>query len=226
MISARAGTTLAELSRVLAAEGQFLPFDPMLIDQSATLGGSIASGISGPCRLLYGGLRDFMLEVQLCDSAGREIRGGGKVVKNAAGFDLPKLVVGSYGRLGIITEATLKVFPKPPGNLTCHIKCSSLPAALDRGLKLLALPLPIAALEIEPGNQLLVRLAGPIDSLAAMPPESNRLCLSVQNSNASNPARTRHRCGTIAPSFVGPMAMRLWLEWPSRTISAAIWNRS
>lgn len=168
LISARAGTTIAELAQVLAAEGQYLPFDPVLVDQRATLGGSIASGVSGPCRLLYGGLRDFMLEVQLCDSAGREVRGGGKVVKNAAGFDLPKLMVGSYGRMGIITEATLKVFPKPPGNLTCCIKCSSLRVALERALKLLALPLPIAALEIEPGYMLCVRLAGPIDSLAGM----------------------------------------------------------
>lgn len=168
LISARGGTTIAELARVLGAEGQYLPFDPVLIDQGATLGGSIASGISGPCRLLYGGLRDFMLEVQLCDSAGHEVRGGGKVVKNAAGFDLPKLMVGSYGRMGIITEATLKVFPKPPGNLTVCIKCPSLRSALDRALKLLALPLPIAALEIEPGPLLYVRLAGPIDSLAAM----------------------------------------------------------
>ena len=168
LISARGGTTVAELAQVLGAEGQYLPFDPVLNDQGATLGGSIASGISGPCRLLYGGLRDFMLEVQLCDSAGREVRGGGKVVKNAAGFDLPKLMVGSYGRLGIITEATLKVFPKPPGNATLCIQCPSLRSALDRALKLLALPLPIAALEIEPGWQLMVRLAGPVDSLAAM----------------------------------------------------------
>ncbi len=168
LISARGGTTIAELARVLAAEGQYLPFDPVWVDQGATLGGSIASGISGPCRLLYGGLRDFMLEVQLCDSAGREIRGGGKVVKNAAGFDLPKLVVGSYGRLGIITEATLKVFPKPPGNMTITVPCPSLRLALERGLKLLALPLPITALEIEAGPTLCVRLAGPIDSLNAM----------------------------------------------------------
>ncbi len=192
LISARGGTTIAELASVLAAAGQYLPFDPVLVDRGATLGGSIASGISGPCRLLYGGLRDFMLEVQLCDSAGNEVRGGGKVVKNAAGFDLPKLVVGSYGRMGIITEATLKVFPKPPGNMTLSIACSSLRSALERSLKLLALPLPIAALEIEPGviaqkvspqhvlsqagtspptsdsSIVQVRLAGPIDSLAGM----------------------------------------------------------
>ncbi len=168
LISARSGTTIAQLADVLAAEGQYLPFDPILVEQGATLGGSIASGISGACRLLYGGLRDFMLEVQLCDSQGHEVRGGGKVVKNAAGFDLPKLVVGSYGRMGIITEATLKVFPKPAGNLTLSIKCPSMRSAIDRALKLLALPLPIEALEIQPNYQLMLRLAGPIDSLTGM----------------------------------------------------------
>ncbi len=151
-----------------------MPFDPVLIQGGATLGGSIASGISGPCRLLYGGLRDFMLEVQLCDSAGREIRGGGKVVKNAAGFDLPKLVVGSYGRMGIITEATLKVFPRPAGHLTLRIACSSLRSSLERAVKLLSMPLPIAALEIEPGPELLVRIAGPVDSLSGMAERINR----------------------------------------------------
>lgn len=168
LITARGGTTIQELSDTLVAAGQYLPFDPVFAGSGATLGGSIASGISGPCRLLYGGLRDFMLEVALCDSAGREIRGGGKVVKNAAGFDLPKLVVGSYGRMGIITEATLKVFPQPQGWLTVRSGAASLGAALAKGLELLALPLPIAALEIEQPATLLIRLAGPLDSLAGM----------------------------------------------------------
>src|SRR5690242_11737650 len=88
LISVRGGTTINELRAVLGAQGQYLPFDPVFAARGATIGGSIASGISGPCRLLYGGLRDFMLEVAVCNSAGREIRGGGKVVKNAAGFDL------------------------------------------------------------------------------------------------------------------------------------------
>ncbi|MCC6512321.1 MAG: FAD-binding protein [Pirellulaceae bacterium] len=168
LVSAKAGTTIAQLAQILAAEGQYLPFDPVLADHGATLGGSIASGVSGPCRLLYGGLRDFMLEVQMCNGEGREVRGGGKVVKNAAGFDLPKLLVGSYGRMGIITEATLKVFPQPPGTLTVRVNASSLRAAVDIGMKLLALPLPISALEIEPPQTLLIRLAGPLDSLAGM----------------------------------------------------------
>ena len=168
LITMRGGTTIEELSEVLGARGQYLPFDPVLSSRGATIGGSIASGISGPCRMLYGSLRDFMMEVALCDSQGREIRGGGKVVKNAAGFDLPKLVVGSYGRMGIITEATLKVFPRPQGWLTLKYSAASLKAALETSMNLLALPLPIAAMEIEEPNDVVVRLAGPLDSLDGM----------------------------------------------------------
>ncbi len=143
LVSVRAGTTIKELSAALADKGQYLPFDPVFVERGATVGGSIASGISGPCRMLYGSLRDFMMEVALCDSSGREVRGGGKVVKNAAGFDLPKLVVGSYGRMGIITEATLKVFPSPMGwtTIQCHHK--SLSSALNSLMALMAMPLPL-----------------------------------------------------------------------------------
>ena len=166
LISVRAGTSIAELVEVLRQHGQYLPFDPVYAARGATVGGSIASGISGSCRLLYGGLRDFMMEVAILDSAGREIRGGGKVVKNAAGFDLPKLVVGSYGRMGIITEATLKVFPAPSGFLTLRYQAGSVARGVASGLRLLALPLPVAALDVEGDGTLWVRLAGPVNSLA------------------------------------------------------------
>lgn len=166
LISVRAGTSIAELRDVLRGQGQYLPFDPVMVGRGATVGGSIASGISGSCRLLYGGLRDFMMEVAICDSAGREIRGGGKVVKNAAGFDLPKLVVGSYGRMGIITEATLKVFPAPAEQLTLRFQAGSISRGVDAGLRLLALPLPVTALDVESDGTFWVRLAGPVNSLA------------------------------------------------------------
>ena len=112
-LTALAGTPLSELERVLGEEGQYLPFDPPFVGQGATLGGAVASGLSGPCRLRYGGLRDFILGVRFVDWQGRLVRGGSRVVKNAAGFDLPKLFCGSRGRLGVLVEATFKVFPRP-----------------------------------------------------------------------------------------------------------------
>src|SRR5215203_1976352 len=116
--TAYAGTTISEIANTLAQHGQYMPFDPPLIEQGATLGGTIAAGLSGSGRYRYGGVRDFILGVHIVDGEGRLIRGGGKVVKNAAGFDLPKLMVGSLGRLGIVISASFKVFPAPAATAT------------------------------------------------------------------------------------------------------------
>jgi glycolate oxidase FAD binding subunit len=110
--TALAGTPLREIATALAGQGQYLPFDPMLAEAGATIGGTVASGLSGPGRFRYGGLRDFILGVRFVDGTGRLLRMGGKVVKNAAGFDLPKFFVGSLGRFGVLGEITFKVFPR------------------------------------------------------------------------------------------------------------------
>ena len=99
--TALAGTPLRDVEAQLAQHGQALPFDPPLVGGGATLGGTVAAGLSGSGRHRYGGVRDFVLGVRFVDGLGRLVRGGGKVVKNAAGFDLPKLMVGSLGRLGV-----------------------------------------------------------------------------------------------------------------------------
>lgn len=169
LISAQAGTPLAEIQSVLEEQRQYLPFDPLFVSQGATLGGTVASGLSGAGRLLYGSLRDFVMEVQLIDGLGKVVRGGGKVVKNAAGFDLPKLVVGSYGRLGILTEVTLKVFPRPPASATLQMVATDVAQAVVAVQSLLAQPLPISALDLQfnaaGAVQLLARFSAPTDSL-------------------------------------------------------------
>ena len=111
--TALAGTPVREIVAVLAERGQYLPFDPVLGAAGSTLGGAVAAGVNGPGRWRYGGIRDFILGVRFVDGAGRLLRLGGKVVKNAAGFDVPKLLVGSAGRLGVMAELTFKVFPRP-----------------------------------------------------------------------------------------------------------------
>lgn len=128
--TAQAGTSVAEIQALLAAEGQYLPFDPPLAGSGATLGGTVAAGVSGPGRVRYGGVRDFLIGVRFVDGQGTLLRGGGKVVKNAAGFDYPKLLVGSLGRLGILTEVTFKVFPEPSAYATLVLACPDLSAAL------------------------------------------------------------------------------------------------
>ena len=119
--TALAGTPLAEIVAALGERGQYLPFDPMLAAAGATLGGTIAAGLSGPGRWRFGGLRDFILGVQFVDGEGRLLRLGGKVVKNAAGFDLPKFFVGSVGRFGVLAELTFKVFPRPAALRTLRL---------------------------------------------------------------------------------------------------------
>ncbi|MGB7327972.1 MAG: FAD-binding protein [Rubripirellula sp.] len=123
--TALAGTRIDEINSVLAERNQYLPFDPMLVRAGATIGGTVAAGLSGPGRFRFGGLRDFIIGCTFVSGDGKMIRSGGKVVKNAAGFDIPKLMVGSLGRLGVISELTFKVFPKPASTLTLVVKCES-----------------------------------------------------------------------------------------------------
>jgi glycolate oxidase len=163
VFTALAGTPLAEIAAMLTEHGQYLPFDPPLVDAGATLGGAAAAGLSGPRRYRYGGVRDFVIGVRFVDGRGDLVRGGGKVVKNAAGFDLPKLLVGSLGRLGALVELSVKVFPQPAGFATLRVDFPSLAAAVDAMIGLTAGPLDIEAIDLESMDgraSLLVRIGG------------------------------------------------------------------
>ena len=127
--TARAGTPVREIERELAARGQYLPFDPLWLDAGATLGGTVAAGLSGPGRFRFGGVRDFILGIRFVDGMGRLLRMGGKVVKNCAGFDLPKFMVGGLGRYGALAELSFKVFPLPAARLTLQLPTEGAEAA-------------------------------------------------------------------------------------------------
>ena len=111
-VTAEAGMTLADLQTALRARGQWLSLDPPDAER-ATLGGVVAANASGPRRQLYGTVRDLLIGLTVVTADGSLLRGGGKVVKNVAGYDLPKLFVGSHGTLGIIVETTFKLRPLP-----------------------------------------------------------------------------------------------------------------
>jgi glycolate oxidase FAD binding subunit len=164
--TALAGTSVREIGQALAEKGQYLPFDPMWVEAGATLGGTVAAGVSGPGRFRFGGVRDFILGVRFVDGMGRLLRIGGKVVKNCAGFDLPKFFVGSLGRYGALAEVTFKVFPSPASRLTLKLPTSGAEAAAKVFTDAANSRWECDALDILPdGKTVCLRLAGPVTAL-------------------------------------------------------------
>lgn len=170
-LTAQAGTPLQTLIEAVEAHGQYLPFDPLFAQQGGTIGGTVAANVSGSGRFRYGGVRDFILGIRFVDGQGNVVRGGGNVVKNASGFDLPKFMVGSLGRYGVLTEVTLKVFPKPAAYQTLRLEFASLAAALNGTFALANQPFEMDALDFwrtqrdKPATTMVIRLGGLAASL-------------------------------------------------------------
>ncbi len=170
--TALAGTPVRDLAAALAERGQYLPFDPLFADAGSTIGGAVAAGLSGPARFRFGGLRDFILGARFVDGAGRLLRLGGKVVKNAAGFDLPKFFVGSLGRFGVVAEVTFKVFPRPAATRTLRIHATDAETKAPIMTQAASARWEIDALEAEVAERaVFARLAGPDTALDALAKE-------------------------------------------------------
>ena len=158
VITARSGTPLAELVAAVAAQGQLLPFDPPRFGGEGTLGGAIASGLSGPARPWRGSVHDAVLGVELINGLGERLRFGGSVMKNVAGYDVSRLVVGSLGTLGVVLSASVRVLPTPALEETVCTRCSASEADVRvRGWA--RRPLPITGTCYVDGT-LSVRLSG------------------------------------------------------------------
>jgi len=157
--TARPGTPLAEIDEILSDHGQHLPFDPPRLGARGTLGGAVAAGVTGPGGFAAG-IRDFVVGVRFVDGTGRLAMGGGKVVKNAAGFDLPKLMVGSLGRLGVIVELSMKVFPRPAATATVRFPAAGLATGLATIATLARGPIPVSALDLDSDGAITARIAG------------------------------------------------------------------
>jgi glycolate oxidase FAD binding subunit len=167
--TALAGTPIKEIAEALKQRGQYLPFDPMCVEAGATLGGTVASGLSGPGRFRFGGLLDFILGIRFVDGSGRLLRMGGKVVKNAAGFDLPKFFVGSLGRFGVLAEITFKVFPQRITSRTLKLTVEGADAAASISMQAAGSRWEPDAIDCLPdGATLCLRLAGPPQALDAL----------------------------------------------------------
>ncbi len=158
VITARAGTTLAEMEAALAQHNQMLAFEPPHFGASATLGGGIACGFSGPRRPYAGAARDFVLGTRIINGKGEILRFGGEVMKNVAGFDVSRLMVGALGTLGVLLDISLKVLPKPEREITLSFEMPAAKAIASMNAWA-GLPLPLSA-ACHVNNTLYVRLSG------------------------------------------------------------------
>jgi glycolate oxidase FAD binding subunit len=169
VVTARCGTPLAELEAVLAEKGQCLAFEPPHFGPGATVGGMVAAGLSGPARASVGAVRDFVLGVRCINGRGEDLTFGGQVMKNVAGYDVSRLLAGSWGTLGVITEVSLKVLPVAPAEATLMCAGIGQKAALDLLHRWGGQPLPLNAsawvhdTTANPGDDyLFVRLRGAV----------------------------------------------------------------
>ncbi|THD74046.1 glycolate oxidase subunit GlcE [Thalassobius vesicularis] len=179
----KAGTPVAEVERVLAAEGQRLPFEPMdhraLLgsDGEPTMGGVVAANVSGPRRVQVGACRDFLLGVRFVDGTGRVLKNGGRVMKNVTGYDLVKLMAGSWGTLGVMTELSFKVLAVPQAEATLVKRGASAAEGVALLSEALGAPYDVSgAAHLEGRTQ--VRLEGLAGSVAYRVDQLRKGCLA------------------------------------------------
>jgi glycolate oxidase FAD binding subunit len=169
VVTVRAGTPLAQLEGVLAERGQGLPFEPPHFGPGATVGGRVAAGLSGPARASVGAVRDYVLGLNLVNGRGEAMVFGGQVMKNVAGYDVSRLMVGALGTLGLITEVSLKVLPVAPAEATLRFEMTQA-RALQQLHAWGGQPLPLNASRWQEGDgtgSLFLRLRGAVAAVEA-----------------------------------------------------------
>ena len=158
VLTARAGTPLSDIEAALAKHNQILPFEPPHFGETATLGGTIACGLSGPSRPYAGAARDYVLGCQVLTGKGDVLHFGGEVMKNVAGYDVARLMTGAMGTLGILLDISLKILPRPANEITLRLNMSA-----DEALQAMnywagqAVPLSAA---VHDDESLMLRLSG------------------------------------------------------------------
>ena len=191
VVTARCGTRLAELERLLEENRQCLPFEPPHFGEQATLGGCVAAGLSGPRRASAGALRDFVLGAKIIDGRARVLSFGGQVMKNVAGYDVARLLAGSLGTLALIAEASLKVLPRAQAELTLQLEMTE-QRALEALNEWAGQPLPISATAWQRGS-LAVRLSGAASAVRAATEKLGGQPLASQEGDAFWRAIREHR---------------------------------
>ncbi len=157
-IKAYAGTPLSEIESTLASSNQMLAFEPPNFNNTSTIGGVVASGLSGARRPFFGSVRDYVLGLRCINGKAEDLSFGGQVIKNVAGYDVSRLMTGAYGTLGLLTEISLRVGPKPEYEISFSFECtySEFTHYLNQWL-MQSVPVSAAAFE---NNQFKIRLSG------------------------------------------------------------------
>jgi glycolate oxidase FAD binding subunit len=217
-LSVGAGLTLAALDATLAANAQMLPVDVLRPDR-ATIGGVLATAAHGPMKHGYGGIRDYCIGIQCVTADGKLVKGGGRVVKNVAGYDLMKLMIGSFGTLGIIVRANFKVVPRPRQTRTFVCEFPSAEEALRFRDTVLASPLTPMCLEIvSPHAREFLRdapVARDPDSMqpSAVPaPVHWGVMVRASGSDAVLARYARELGNAVTHSFDGDSEAQMWLH--------------
>ncbi len=212
VVTALAGTPLAELEALLAAQGQCLPFEPPHFNAFATVGGMVAAGLSGPARASVGAVRDFVLGVKLINGKAEHLTFGGQVMKNVAGYDVSRLMVGAMGTLGLLTEVSLKVLPIAPLEATLKFEMAQA-QALEKLNQWGGQPLPLNAscwVRGAGANALYVRLRGAAAAVEAA-------CKTMGG----------QRMDTVASAADWQRARNQQLQWfTARTAEQDLWRIS
>ncbi len=208
ILSARAGTPLPEITAALAERGQMLVAESPSLGAlygatlPPTLGGLVGANLSGPRRISAGAMRDHVMGIRAVNGAGEVFRSGGRVLKNVTGLDLCKLLTGAHGTLGVITEVTLKVLPRPPASATLALRVATLEAGVAVLSAGLGSPYGVSGAALLPRG--LAAGEGPV------------AVLRIEDF----PASVDYRCGKLAAELA-PLGEALRLDQPA---SEALWQ--
>ena len=223
VLTVRAGTPLAEIEALMAKENQMLPFEPPHFSGPATIGGTVATGLSGPRRPYTGAVRDFVLGARIINGKGEDLRFGGRVIKNVAGYDVSRLMTGAMGTLGVLLDLSFKVLPVPPAEITLRHEFDEA-TAIQRYNEWAGKPLPISATSWKNGVAM-VRLSGARAGVAAAceklggdivdDTEAIAFWRDLRDQRAEFFASDLPMWRLSVPSTCKPLQMNLpqWIEW-------------
>lgn len=223
VLTVRAGTPLAEIEAAMTKQNQMLPFEPPYFSEGATIGGTVATGLSGPRRPYTGAVRDFVLGTRVINGKGEDLRFGGRVIKNVAGYDVSRLMTGAMGTLGVLLDLSFKVLPKPTEEMTLRFQMDEA-TSIQRFNEWAGRPLPISATSWCDGVAML-RLSGAAAGVRAAreklggevvaESEASQFWRNLRDHRADFFGSAEPLWRLSVPSTRPPLQLNLpqWIEW-------------